>query len=149
VAKTSGSRAKSNGAKVPSGLSPAAKALWKTITELPRVEAADWLTVNRLAYLEDEAQALRAIINEDGPMLKQPIVSPTGQVLGETRYAHPGLAQLRRIGREAGELCVELGLTPAARKALGLTVVDAGPPDVVDFLKEKRRKRRAAAGIEA
>ena len=130
-------------------LSPAARALQKTITELPRVQAEDSLTVNRLVALEDEAAALRAIVREDGPMLTKPIVSPTGKVVGETRYAHPGLLQLRRIRREAAELCVELGLTPTARKALGLEVVDARPPDVVDHLKERRRKRRLAAGIEA
>ena len=129
------------------GLTPAGRAMWRRITELPRVDESDWLVVRQLVHLEEEAVVLRSLIKEDGPVLKKPIVSPTGKVVGESKYGHPAVLQLRRIGREALELCSELGLSPAARKSLGLHVVDVRPPDVVDHLKERRRKRRVAAGI--
>jgi hypothetical protein len=113
------------------------------------VQPDDELSVIRLAHLEDEARAIRAIVNSDAPVLRKPIVSPRGEVLGETSYNHPGLLALRRIGAEAAVICHELGLTPAGRRALGLAVVDEPPPDNVDHLKERRRKRRLAMGVEA
>jgi hypothetical protein len=111
------------------------------------VEDADSLTVDRLAHLEDEAAAIRAIVTEDGPMLRKPLVSPKGEVLGETTYAHPGLLQLRKIGAEAADLCDALGLTPVARKALGLTVADERLSDNVDHLKERRRNAVPPRGL--
>jgi hypothetical protein len=55
---------------------------------LPRVEVEDQLTVERLGRHEDEAAALRTIVLEDGRVLKKPIVSPRGEVVGEQGYMH-------------------------------------------------------------
>lgn len=53
---------------------------------------------------------------------------------------------MRRLGAEAGEICSALGIGPNARHTLGLVITEPAP-DGVDELKDRRRKRRAAAGI--
>jgi P27 family predicted phage terminase small subunit len=128
----------------PGDLDAAGVAVWETAWALSRVEEADAVTVARLCRLEDEAARLRAIVAEDGEVQKEPIVSPRGEVLGERFVSHPAIASLRRAGKEARELCSELGLSPAGRRRLGLRVLeDPTPPDAVDALREKRAKRLA------
>jgi len=46
------------------------------------VEPADAVTVERLCRLEDEEARLRAIIAADGPMLRRPMQSARGTVVG-------------------------------------------------------------------
>jgi P27 family predicted phage terminase small subunit len=118
---------------------------------LSRIEPADELTVLRLCRLEDESARLRAIVAEEGFMLGRPMQSAKGEVIGEERYAHPALAQLRRVEREAGELCAALGLSPAGRQRIGLPVLEIPrEPDELDELRKRVAQSRGEpdAGID-
>jgi hypothetical protein len=127
----------------PSDLEVAGAAAWTAVWSLSRVEPADAVTVERLCRLEDEAARLRAIVAADGHVLGRPLQSAKGEVVGEERYAHPALAQLRRIGKEAAELSSVLGLSPAGRHRMGLSVSEAPTaPDALDEIRKRHALRR-------
>jgi P27 family predicted phage terminase small subunit len=93
--------------------------------------------VEQLCRLQDEPARLRAVLVTDGMVARAPIQSAKGEVVGETVTMHPGLAMLRRIGREAAELASELGLSPAGRRRLGFDVKpDDRERDWLDDLKD-------------
>jgi phage terminase small subunit len=95
-----------------------------------------------LCRLESEAADLRAVLQEAGPVLKRPIQSARGEIVGTEHYAHPAIAALRKIGAEAAQLCDALGLTPLGRHRLGLEVLDdPEPPDALDGLVNRRERR--------
>jgi hypothetical protein len=131
--------------RAPRGLGSAGRAVWRSVWKLSRIEPCDAPSVERLARLEDQAAGLRAELAEHGSVLKRPIVSPLGDVVGEEFYPSPTLTPLRRIGAEAAVLCRELGLSPSGRHALGLAVLaDPEGPDKLDELRAKRERRLAA-----
>jgi P27 family predicted phage terminase small subunit len=131
--------------RAPVGLGKPGRQVWREVWQLPRVSAADRLSVESLARLADEAERLRAVLKADGFALKKPVQSARGEVIGEEWYSHPANASLRGVGREMAALCAELGLTPASRKRLGLGVVpDDRAPDALDELQAARRRRRTA-----
>ena len=110
---------------------------------LPRVQEADAGLVAQLARLRDEESRLRKAIAEDGEIQRRPIQNAKGEVIAEEVHMHPGLAMLRRIGREAVEAASELGLSPAGRRRLGLeTPPEPREPDALDRLREQRDLRR-------
>jgi P27 family predicted phage terminase small subunit len=132
--------------RAPGDLDAAGRAVWRSVWRLDRVEPSDRVTVERLCRLEDEAARLRAFLADEGLVLKRPLSSARGDVIGEETYPHPAIPALRKIGTEAGEVCRALGLSPGARKTLGLLVLaDPTPPDSVDDLRERRRSRRRQA----
>ncbi|HEY2181320.1 MAG TPA: P27 family phage terminase small subunit [Solirubrobacteraceae bacterium] len=136
----------------PDDLGAAGRRAWSAAWALARIEPADAMTVERLARLEDEAAQLRSCIAEQGPLLWRPIQNSRGEQLGEEAYEHPGTVQLRRIGKEIAELCMVLGLSPAARKKLGLAVEeDPREPDELDELRKRYAARRGEPdpGIDA
>jgi phage terminase small subunit len=131
--------------EAPEDLTPAGVAIWRAVWDEPQITDADAMTVERLARLECEAAVLRAVLEEDGPVLKRPMQSARGEIIGEERYSHPAIADLRRIGSEAAALCDSLGLTPYGRKRLGFEVLDdPAPPDALDRLITSRARRLAA-----
>jgi P27 family predicted phage terminase small subunit len=131
----------------PAGLAPAGLAIWQAVWSEPQIQDGDAMTVERLARLECEAADLRAVLQEDGPVLRKPTQSARGEIIGEERYSHPAIADLRKIGAEAASLCDSLGLTPYGRKRLGLVVLDdPAPPDAIDHLRARRERRLRAAG---
>jgi len=84
--------------------------------------ALDALTVARLADLVDERGSARAELDRRGILLEEPIVSPTGKVVGTRVVPNPAVAMLRQLDRELDALADRLGLVPAARARLGLTL---------------------------
>ena len=69
--------------------------------------------------IDDMAQA-RAEIERDGLTLRQPVVSPRGEVIGERTVINPAEGALRRAQRRLEALLTQLALTPTARRRLGL-----------------------------
>jgi P27 family predicted phage terminase small subunit len=85
----------------------------------------DFLTITRLGECIDERNRLRLALEEHGPLLSEAMISPTGAVVGERKVANPASAGLRAIDKALDSLSEHLGLSPLARKKLGLTA-DAG-----------------------
>jgi P27 family predicted phage terminase small subunit len=134
----------------PGDLQAAGRAVWEVVWTLSRMEPADAVTVERLCRLEDEAARLRAEVKRDGMVLRRVIQNARGERLGEEPRVHPGLAMLRRIGREAAEVAGELGLSPGGRRRLGLDVPeDEREPDALDELRSKYAARRRGLGMDA
>jgi P27 family predicted phage terminase small subunit len=131
----------------PADLRTAGKATWALLWTLPQIVwPDDELPVTRLCRVEDEMSALRSALLEQGSVLQRPIQTPSGKQIGTEPVVHPALLAVRRLGAEAGEICSALGIGPNARHTLGLVIAEPAP-DGVDELKDRRRKRRAAAGI--
>ena len=127
----------------PAGLEAAGKAVWAAAWGLPRIEAPDAGLVEQLARLRDEEARLRAAVAVDGEVQRRPVQNSKGDVIGTDAHLHPGLAMLRRCGREAAEVASELGLSPAGRRRLGLEMPpEPHEPDVVDVLREEFENRR-------
>jgi hypothetical protein len=132
----------------PPDLTAAGLAIWQAVWSEPQVQAGDAMTVERLARLECEAADPRAVLQEDGPVLKRPLQSARGEIVGTEHYSHPAIADLRKIGTEAASLCDRLGLTPYGRQRLGLVVLnDPQPPDAIDHLLARRERRRRRMGL--
>ena len=109
----------------PDGLGDAGLAVWA------EAWCAGWLSavqdvaaVAELARLEDEQATYRATLARLGPVLEEPIVSPTGEIVGTRIVLNPVEAALRRAGRAARELRQALSLTPSARVRLQLDVAN-------------------------
>jgi len=88
---------------------------------LPEIDA---LAVERLCSLIDERSECRAEMTH-GALLEEPIVSPNGKVVGTRRVANPAVAMLRQLDKALDALSDRLGLVPAARARLGLTLTTA------------------------
>jgi P27 family predicted phage terminase small subunit len=133
--------------KPPADLGRAGKVSWAALWAAPQVMNGDATTIGQLCRLEDQAAALRVELEKDGSILRQPIVSSKGEIVGEQHVPHPSLRELRRIGVEAIALCKELGLSPQARARLGLTVIDVETK--ADALDKLRTRRAARLGLPA
>ena len=88
-------------------------------------ETLDTFTVTRLAELADDRAAARSVLAKLGMVLTEPIVSPSGAVVGERVVMNPVVAAMRAMDRELDVLSTALGLHPAARARLGLVVSKA------------------------
>jgi Phage terminase, small subunit len=84
----------------------------------------DDIAVERLCRLLDEAELTRAELAR-GIVLEEPIVSPTGQVVGTRVVANPAAGLLRQLDRQIDALADRLGLVPMARARLGLVLTTA------------------------
>ena len=111
--------------RTPAGLGKAGRATWRAAHEgMPVRITVDSLTVERLARLVDEREMVAAELAL-GVLLEEPIVSPSGQVVGTRRVANPAAAMLRQIDRALDALVDRLALVPAARARLGLVMSTA------------------------
>ncbi len=133
----------------PGDFTKAEVALWDELWRLPQMREGDRLSVERLCRLESEAAALRKAVSDDGAVLRRPIQSAKGEVLGEQVVSHPALTPLRKIGTEIGLLCSQLGLTPVGRQHLGIEVLPDREPDALDELKARFEETRREARGEA
>jgi P27 family predicted phage terminase small subunit len=79
---------------------------------------ADRWAIERFCDLLDERKVLRAVLDVDGAILREPVVSPRGDVVGERVVAHPALSALRAIDRALETVSASLGLSPAARRKM-------------------------------
>jgi phage terminase small subunit len=85
----------------------------------------DTPTLERFARLTVERRGYEAVLDERGVVLEEPIISPTGKVVGTRVVMNPAEMALRRIDRALDVLADRLGLSPVARARLGLTVSNA------------------------
>ena len=132
----------------PANLDRYGQALWRQVLNGP---AKAWLTetdhplVRILCQLWGDIHEYRRIIalptSEGGGRTRlEPIVSPSGQVVGARVVAHPLTRELRVAERSFEDLAALLGLTMASRDGLGLRAQKA---DAVDDLARKRAARIA------
>jgi P27 family predicted phage terminase small subunit len=138
------SAAKSNGKPrrapaVPRTLGTAGQAAWTIAWAQPWISAADRRQVEHLCRLEDQAEVLCEQLDKLGPMLKRPIVSPRGDVVGVEAYENPSLKGLRALDKQLLLLRASLGLDPQSRARMRLEVEDA--PSLLDLLNAKRQAR--------
>ena len=110
----------------PKGLRAPGKAAWRAVqSHAPLLlPALDGVTVERFCALVDERAAAATELAR-GHLCEEPIVTPTGQVVGTRLVANPVAAILRQLDKQLDSLCDRLGLVPAARARLGLTLTTA------------------------
>ena len=84
----------------------------------------DAVTVERFASMLDERVAVSAELAR-GVLLEEPIVSPTGKVVGTRVVANPAVAMLRQIDRELDQLADRLAVVPSARARIGVSLTTA------------------------
>jgi len=110
----------------PTSLGELGRAAWLDVWEgLPVgvLDAkADYLTVARLCEAADDREAARAAVVELGPLLDEPIVTPKGDVVGTRKVANPAAEMVRKLDKVIDDASDRLGLSPAARARLGLTI---------------------------
>jgi P27 family predicted phage terminase small subunit len=81
----------------------------------------DLLVVRRLCELADLRAVAHAVLLKS-PLLEEPIVSPSGAVVGTRVVANPMAAVMRAYDKEIDALSDRIGASPAARARLGLVV---------------------------
>lgn len=111
----------------PSTLGERGRDVWGSVW----AEGAAWLTpadeslVRRVAELGDEIAAAREALLTEGVILRKPLISPKGDVVGEEPIANPAARMLRDATSQLAVLAGALGLSPASRARLGLTAARA------------------------
>ena len=108
----------------PKGLGASGRAAWKAVMGsapllLPDLDA---VTVARFCQIMDERAVLLAELVTRGPLLEEPIVSPTGKVVGVRTVINPASTALRATDKALDALADRLALVPSARARLGLTL---------------------------
>lgn len=98
-------------------------------------------TVELAAVTFDFIEQCRSIISDQGLTLKEPIVTPTGDVVGERIVAHPLIKEQRAAEKQLGSWLQALALTPSDRARLGLAQVKA--QSVLEKLVESRQRKEA------
>ena len=110
----------------PENLGELGRRVWLDVWEgLPSsvLEArVDFLTVHRLCEAAEDRSAARAAVADLGPLLTEPIVTPKGDVVGTRQVANPAVEMVRKLDRVIDNASDRLGLSPAARARLGLTI---------------------------
>lgn len=112
---------------VPPGLAERGRETWDLIW----ADGAAWLApadaplAARFCELVEEIAVARRSLAEDGLVLSEPLVSPRGDVVGSRPVANPAARALRDSTAQLAALAGALGLSPAARARLGLTVAQA------------------------
>ena len=102
--------------------------------------APDVGAIGHLARLEDEAATLCAVLEEDGPRQKEPIVTPrpTLRSVGDAS----GVRELRRLDTQLVAIRRSLGLDPESRAWAGIEAAEPAH-DALDDLQDRRRARLA------
>lgn len=107
----------------PSWLSAAAKVEWDRI--VPELQQANLLSVvDRVAlaaYCQAwaELEITTTVVEDEGRVVKEPIQSASGQVIGHVLKAHPAVRMQRDAFNRVRQFLTEFGLSPAARARLG------------------------------
>lgn len=114
-----------SGAPVPIVLDSIGRALWNEVTEAPWVSRLDLKLVETLCEMADISDAMIKVIDEDGLILSEPIVTPAGHVVGQKKVAHPLLRERLAILKHQLDLSTALGFSPVARSRLGLAEIKA------------------------
>lgn len=94
--------------------------LWSSVSWLS--SQADRQLVEELCSLADELVEYRAALADHGALLIEPVVTTRGEVVGERKVANPAEAMARRAGRQMESIWDSIGLTPASRTRLGVSI---------------------------
>jgi phage terminase small subunit len=132
----------------PTGLEAFGRALWRQVFRGPAkawITATDYPLTRMLCMLWDDIHEYRKIIalppdKGGGRTRLEPIVSPSGKVVGAKVVAHPLTKELRAAEKSFEEVAALLGLTMSSRDDLGLYSRKA---DAVDELARRRAARIA------
>lgn len=130
----------------PALLGAAGNALWESVW----LHAQAWIspdldlgTVELAALTRDFVEACRAQVASDGLTLEEPIVTPTGEVVGHRLVPHPLVKEQRAAEKQLLALLQALALTPTDRARLGLAQVKQ--QSVLEKLVEQRERRQKAS----
>lgn len=114
---------------VPIELKPTGRAMWEMIWSGP---ASAWLSpqvdairVRTVAGLLDEIDTYHRLVATLGPVLEEPIVTPSGVVVADSaRFVpNPAVRMLRDAQKQLDRELSSLGFDPTARSRLGLAEV--------------------------
>jgi P27 family predicted phage terminase small subunit len=129
----------------PDTLGPLGQQIWLDVWEGMPATALDpqldHLTITRLAEAAEDRAAARSAIVELGVVLEEPIVTPRGDVVGIRKVTNPALETVRKLDRTIDAASDRLGLSPAARARLGLTISRArlATADAASLMRGIRR----------
>lgn len=93
--------------------------------DAPWIRQLDARETEAYLVLCREGDEMRKQIAADGIVLTEPIVSPSGKVVGERRVPHPLLKELRALEKSRRDLASALGFDPSSRSRLGLAEAQA------------------------
>lgn len=101
----------------------------------------DHLAVLRLAELAEDRAVARKVLVQAGPLTTEPIVSHAGAVVGTRILPNPAAEMVRKYDQRIDALSDRLGLSPAARARLGLTISQAhlAAADATSIMAKMRR----------
>lgn len=131
----------------PVRLGETGRALWGAVWEHAQAWISPTLdvgTVELAGLLADFVIRCHDQIASDGLTLKEPIVTPTGELVGERIVAHPLIKEQRAAEKQLGSFLSALALTPTDRARLGLAQVKQ--QSVLEKLIESRNRRPASVG---
>lgn len=131
--------------RAPAGLETAGRRFWRDIWTAGRVWLSpqlDAATVELAARTFDEIGRYRKALAA-GPLLREPIVSASGKVVGERFVPNPAEVMLRRAERQLERWLIVLAIPPTARATLGLIEVRAQ-----SGLEELLRQRNQPQTVE-
>ena len=112
---------------VPAHLGAVGSVIWADIwTAAPFLNAElDRHSVLRYCEASEDAVKARAEVDARGLVIEEAISDPRGGIAGHRVVLNPAEAAFRRADKVVTELGDRLGLTPAARARLGLTINQA------------------------
>lgn len=116
------------GAKSPYDLKAPGKRLWEGVVAHAQAwitPAFDFGTLHLACRAFDDLDRWRRLIVKQGEVLREPIVTPSGEVVGERLVTHPLLRESRVLERQLERWLSALALTPTDRARLGLAQVKA------------------------
>jgi P27 family predicted phage terminase small subunit len=82
----------------------------------------DSFAVEHVCHLLDEISHLRTLVSTIGHLQNEPIVTPSGAVVGEKWTANPAVAMLRKAEDALAKGLSSLGFDPTSRSRLGLNL---------------------------
>jgi Phage terminase, small subunit len=129
-------------ARAPSGLAKSGRDLWKATAAASWLAPTDLPALADVARLADVRAQLEKAISDRGVVLEEPIVSPTGKVVGTRVVTNPAVPELCRVDRRMSEGLAALGFTAKSRADLGIIVAEAERLQLAidDFLATKYQK---------
>ncbi len=111
--------------RAPAGLGEHGQALWAAVAGASWFASTDMQALANLARLADIRAQLEQAIADRGVVLEEPIVSPTGKVVGTRLVTNCAVSSLCSVDRRMAEGLNELGFTAKARAQLGFIVTSA------------------------
>jgi hypothetical protein len=98
--------------------------------------------VEEVCRITDEIGGHLADVAKFGRLIEEPIVSPSGAVVGTRQVPNPAILSLRRAEESRPRGLIELGFSPTARARLGLAqVVIATQTSKLEALIEARQHK--------